>query len=171
VTQLRRALGKEPAQPAASPPHGDEPSVEVRYGTKPHAGLVAGGAVLFGAAYLAVVVTGSALLSSANSQNGQNTFQTCVPSTYNPNCHGNQQIAAGTLLIPFAGPFIAAVAYRDPAWSVTTALVDGAAQVGGLAMMVYAARNPRKVLVYGDRFQVVPYASTASRGLAVVGRF
>jgi hypothetical protein len=171
AAQLRHVLGKEPAQqPAASPAHADDPSIEVRYGSKPHAGLVAGGAVLFGTAYLAAVVTGSAFLSSSNNQNN---FQSCLPSMYyTPNCPpGNQQIAAGTLLIPFAGPFIAALAYRDPAWSINVALVDGTAQIGGLAMMVYAATHPRKVLVYGDRFQVVPYASTASRGLAVVGRF
>jgi hypothetical protein len=169
ATQLRRVLGKEPAQPAASPAPTDDASVEARFEMKPHAGMVAGGAVLFGAAYLGAVATGSAFLSAGN--NLSNT-QSCVPSMYyTPNCHGNQQVAAGTLLIPFAGPFIAALAYRDPTWSINVALVDGVAQLGGLAMMVYAARKPRKVLVYGERFQVVPYAAAAGRGLGVVGRF
>jgi hypothetical protein len=98
----------------------------------------------------------------------------CVTYNYpgvTPCPGGNQQVAGGLLLIPVAGPFLAAVAYRDPTWSVSWSLVDGIAQVGGVAMMAYAARHPRKVPVYGERFELRPYTSRAGGGLQAVGRF
>jgi hypothetical protein len=61
--------------------------------------------------------------------------------------------------------------YRDPAWSINWALVDGVAQIGGVVMMVYAATHPKKVAVVGERFQIVPYAGAGSGGLRAIGSF
>ena len=123
-----------------------DPRVDVRYEMKPSLGLTVGGAVLFGTAYAGAVVTGSIFLAPNNGS--------CVTFAGSPPCPGgNQQVAAGTLLIPVLGPFVAAIAYRDPTWSTAWSLVDGAAQVGGFAMMLYAARHPKKVPVYAERFQ------------------
>jgi hypothetical protein len=66
---------------------------------------------------------------------------------------------------------MAALAYRDPVWSTSWALVDGAAQAGGLAMMLYAAMHPRSVPVYGEAFQLVPFGGRGARGLQAIGNF
>jgi hypothetical protein len=172
IAKLRRLLGKGPPpapQPVMNEPRSEQPPPEVHYEMKPSVGLIVGGSVLFGAAYMGAVVTGSVFLSSSN------TNYSC--STNNPyyasnNCPGgNQQTASGTLLIPVLGPFIAALAYRDPVWSINWALVDGVAQVGGVAMIAYAATHPKKVPVIGEGFQVVPYAGPTGGGLKAVGRF
>jgi hypothetical protein len=75
------------------------------------------------------------------------------------------------LIVPFAGPFMAALAYRDPAWSASWALLDGTAQVGGLAMMILATKHPRTVPVYGETFQLVPFAGPRAQGLQAIGKF
>jgi tetratricopeptide (TPR) repeat protein len=172
VGKLQRLLGKAPP-PAAPPtmaptdPRLEAPPREIKYESKPSVGLIAGGSALFGSAYLGAVVTGSIFLSGNNSN--------CTPYSYggySNNCPGgNQQVASGLLLIPVAGPFLAAIAYRDPAWSINWALVDGVAQVGGVAMIAYAATHPKKVPVYGGRFQILPYAGPSGGGLQASGKF
>ena len=84
-----------------------------RYERKPSRGLTAGGAVLFGAGYLAAVVTGSVFLAAGSNGCASYTIGNQPPVYSCPN--GNLQIASGLLLIPGAGPFLAAFAYRgDP---------------------------------------------------------
>jgi tetratricopeptide (TPR) repeat protein len=180
VGKLRRLLGKELPHPPLtpiSPPTGPTPAAdsrleapppETQYVMKPSLGLVVGGSALFGSAYLGAVVTGSIFLS-----NGNNNYCNSSPSPYyTTSCPpGNQQVASGLLLIPLAGPFLAAFAYRDPAWSINWALVDGVAQIGGVAMIAYAATHPKKVAVTGQRLQVLPYAGPSGGGLRAIGRF
>jgi hypothetical protein len=84
---------------------------------------------------------------------------------------GNAQIASGLLIVPFAGPFMSAFAYRDPSWSIPWALVDGIAQVGGLTMMIWAGKHPRTVPVNGEAFQLLPFVGPGARGLQAVGHF
>ena len=38
-------------------------------------------------------------------------------------------------------------------------------------MMIYAARHPKKVPVYGERFQILPIAGAGRGGLQVSGSF
>jgi hypothetical protein len=169
VTQLKHLLGKDVALPT-NPigPQAEREGADVRWEMKPNMGLMAGGAVLFGAAYAAAVISGSIFLEPSS------TPSYCGTYTYPgaPACPGgNLQISAGTLLIPILGPFIAAFAYRDPPWSVSWALVDGVAQVGGFAMMVYAGQHPRKVPVFAKNVQVLPFGSAHGGGLRAVGTF
>ena len=132
---------------------------------------MAGGAVLFGVAYLSAVVSGSIYLSGGPLELRHDPQQRDSSYFLGP----LPREPAGRRGDP-AHPvrratFISALAYRDPAWSINWALVDGVAQVAGLTMMVYAGTHPRKVPVYGRSFQVLPYGGTGSGGLRAVGRF
>jgi hypothetical protein len=75
------------------------------------------------------------------------------------------------LAVPVAGPFLGALAWREPGWSASWVLLDGTAQVGGLAMMILAATHPRTVPVYGEAFQLVPFGGPGTRGLQAIGHF
>jgi hypothetical protein len=167
VANLQRLTGKVAAAPVAEQKR--ERPAPIRYERKVSRGLMAGGAVLFGAGYLGAVVTGSIFLSAG--------INGCPGYTIGSNppvytcTSGNLQIASGLLLIPGAGPFLAAFAYRDPTWSLNWALVDGIAQAGGLTMMIYAAKHPREVPVQGEAFQLMPLAGRGVGGLQAVGRF
>jgi hypothetical protein len=167
VVKLRHLLGKDPLPAPRSfpgPEPGPEPPRVVHYESKTNAGVMAGGAVLFGAAYLGAVVTGSIFLQP-NSGN-------CYSDPPYSSCPGgNLQVASGMLLIPVLGPFIAAFAYRDPTWSLNWALVDGVAQVGGVAMMAYAATHPKKVPVFSEALTFLPYGGKGTGGLQAIGRF
>jgi hypothetical protein len=165
AAQLKHLLGKDVALPASPVgAQGEKEGFDVRWEMKPNVGLMAGGGVLFGAAYAAAVVTGGIYLEPSNAS--------CYTYQGGPPCpSGNPQVAGGTLLIPILGPFIAALAYRDPPWSVPWALVDGVAQVGGFAMMVYAGQHPKKVPVFAKSVQVLPFGSARGGGLQAVGTF
>jgi hypothetical protein len=145
-----------------------EPRTPTRYVRKTSTGLEVGGAVLFGAGYLGAVVTGALFVSGNNGCSGytigsQPTVYTC------PN--GNAQIASGLLFVPVAGPFMAALAYREPTWSASWALVDGIAQAGGALMIIWAATHPREVPVYDQAFQLAPLAARQGGGVQALGRF
>ncbi len=161
LNTLQRITGA--SQPLA-PQAPAVPSVPVHLELRTNAGLMAGGAVLFGASYLAAIITGSLLL-------GDNSSSSCS-YYYNSSCSaGSLSAASGTLLIPFAGPLIASVVYREPYWSIPWALVDGVGQAGGLAMMIYAAKHPKRVPIYGTNFHLAPYGGAGTAGLVAVGRF
>jgi len=162
-----RSRARSGAQPP--PSKHDEPPAPVQYERKPRTGLTAGGAVLFGLGYAGAVVTGSLFLSSGGNGCASYTIGNQAPVYNCPN--GNVQIASGLLLIPGAGPFLAALAYRETAWSVDWALIDGAAQAGGLLMMIYAAKHPRDVPVCSEALQLAPYGGPHAGGLQAMGRF
>jgi hypothetical protein len=59
-------------------------------------------------------------------------------------------------------------------------MVDGAAQIAGLALIIAGARNRHKVPVYGEgkyrpvygqNFQINPYAGGSGGGLTISGKF
>lgn len=164
-TQLRRLApqlspgagmpGAEQPYPAGAPWLGP-PQLAMRptrFVNQINVGLVAGGAVLLGLAYTGAVVTGSGFIG--NSSSGS---------------RGSIGAAAGTLLIPVAGPFIAALVYRDASWSIPIALIDGVAQAGGLAMIVLGTKYRRRVPVF-ERLQVTPYALAGGGGVVAGGKF
>ena len=47
----------------------------------------------------------------------------------------------GTLLVPIAGPFVSGVLSASYQWAAPWILIDGAAQIAGLAMLVSGARS------------------------------
>jgi hypothetical protein len=164
VARLRQVLGRPqlplrpggPAGPAPGAGPAEASPEGVHFKMKPSAGLIAGGAVLFGAAFVGAVVTGAIFLEPGSGMCGGSNNLLVFNGSASSCSIGNSQVAAGTLLIPVTGPFVAAFAYRDPVWSINWALVDGVAQVGGLTMMIYAATHPNKVPVIGESFLVLP---------------
>jgi hypothetical protein len=160
LAQLRSVTAPVPSREEPPP---------VRYEKKPNRGLMAGGAVLFSLAYAPAMITGTLFVIAGG--NGCSSY-TIGNGPLVWDCpKGNAQIASGLLIVPFAGPFMAALAYRDPSWSIPWALVDGVAQVGGLTMMIWAGKHPRAVPVYREAFQLVPLVGPHTRGLQAIGHF
>jgi hypothetical protein len=77
------------------------------------------------------------------------------------------------LLIPIAGPFISGLMMPSVYWTVPWILVDGAAQVAGLAMAIVGATHKKRVAVIGmdDRLRITPYATADGGGISAIGRF
>jgi hypothetical protein len=169
IAALRRILALPERERAPANEWGAEkPPVEVRWDKKPSPGLMAGGAVLFGAAYLGAVVTATIVHLPGHGndqacQSGYGGSNTCPD--------GSIGAAAWTLLVPVAGPFVSSIVYHAPTWAVTWTLIDGAAQVGGVAMMAYAVKHPKNVPVYASKLLLLPYAGMGAAGLRAVGRF
>jgi hypothetical protein len=170
IVQLRHILGRDtPPPPVAPPPPRFEarPALEnpygndvrmmpVRYETHRDRGLIGGGAALLAAGYAGAVITGSLFLSFNCTDCSNNSVNTA---------------SAGVLLIPVLGPVLSGLIQLSAAWSLPWILVDGAAQVAGLAMIIVGARSVTKVPVYGDRLRVAPFALAGGGGLIVGGRF
>jgi hypothetical protein len=159
VIKLKHAV--EPTPPPQAPMldprmmgYPDLRLVPVRFEMRSDRGLIAGGIVLLSTGYMGALLTGSLMLSFNNSSSS-----------------GPSSTATGTLLIPVLGPFISGFAYLNSAWSIPWMMVDGAAQVAGLAMIIAGAKSKRKVPVFSDRLRVSPYATWDGGGVAVTGRF
>lgn len=157
----------EPARPAPPTPPAPGPRlglggtdgvhlVPVRYVLRADRGLIGGGAALLASGYVAATIAGSLFLTIGDSSNDSS---------------GSLSTAGGVLLIPVLGPFISAFIYRNPTWALNWTLVDGAAQVAGLAMIIAGARSKHKVPVFSEKLKMLPYASSQGGGLTVTGRF
>jgi hypothetical protein len=160
--QLAQLVPPPPAQvpaPALTLPPGyvlQPVKLELRHDR----GLIGGGIGLLTAGYAAALITGSIFASFGNNGSG-----------YSSDSKGDLAAAGGTLIIPVAGPLISAFLYRDVVWSVPWALIDGGAQVAGLAMIIAGARVTKKVPVFSDRLRLAPYATNGGGGLLASGRF
>ncbi len=159
IVALRRFM---PAPPQADLRYRlDSPDIKlapVRYEMRSHRGMLGWGISLLSVGYAAAFMSGVtfAIVGGGSSSND--------PS-------GNLAAAGGTLIIPVIGPFISSLVFRNAAWSVPWALIDGAAQVTGLALTIVGARTKRKVAVLADRFKIGPYATPDGGGLTVSGKF
>lgn len=86
---------------------------------------------------------------------------------------GDLGVGAGMLLIPVVGPVLSAATYREPAWAIPWAIIDGSAQLAGLAMMIAGgslearARKGR----WPQGLRLLPYGGAGASGLALSGRF
>jgi hypothetical protein len=136
-------------------------TISMHYETHHDRGLIAGGVTLLGTAYAGAFITGSIILDE-NDRNSMNGYTSSNPT---PN-----SAAAGTLLIPVLGPIVSAFCYLHPSWSLPWLMVDGAAQVGGLAMIIVGARIKRKVPVL-DRLNFAPYGTADGGGMRISGKF
>jgi hypothetical protein len=126
--------------------------------TRPRRGLVIAGVIVFGSGYLlsildAPLVTGFSSLT------------------------GNTNPSVGALFVPGVGPFIEIGQLADATWTPFL-LLDGLAQLGGIAMIIAGVNVPKTVLVpneYGAspgfRFSFVPIAAPGRQGLGLVGTF
>jgi hypothetical protein len=133
--------------------------VPVHFEERHNRGLIAGGVTLLATGYAAAFITGSIFAAIGSNDSG-----------YNSSSDGSLAAGGGTLLIPVLGPFISAFTFREVAWSVPWALIDGTAQVAGLAMIIAGARQKHKVPVFG-KVDILPYGGANGGGLMVSGRF
>jgi hypothetical protein len=148
--------GARRAPPRAVAPGAMMPPLQVHYEVRKDRGLIAGGITLLATGYFAAVLTGSLELGT----NGCSDF-----------CGGPSSAASGTLLIPILGPFISGFIFLNWVWTAPWILLDGAGQVAGLAMIIAGARAKIKVPIYGERFNVRPFALLGGGGVIVSGRF
>lgn len=121
-------------------------------------GLIAGGAALFTAAYLPALITGSFFLQDSLGSSFARDVET-------------QRNASGTLLVPVIGPFVSSLIWREAVWSINWALVDGAAQVGGVVMMALGIYSNRKLPPPLVGLRVTPLRTNSVTGLTLSGAF
>jgi len=115
-------------------------------------GLIIGGGVTLGVAYLLTVATGG--LDSALSQ------------------FGSSHRSAAPAFVPVLGPFLEMG--QDHSGGQLAWVVLGLAQTAGALMLVSGLNNPRTILVRNDRLRVTsiaPLVAPGASGLSVVGRF
>ncbi len=132
-------------------------------------GLMVGGSVMFGVSYLAAFLSGTLLFGdnyhcSTYTYSGQSGYY-----TDNNNC----KIATGFLLVPGIGPIISGLVTPSVYWSIPWIFVDGAAQLGGLAMMIIAAHSNHTLSKKTGiaNLSILPHTSATSSGIAIAGRF
>ncbi len=143
---------------AAIPP-GYEPDTRVRKG------LLIGGLVTFGVAWLGSAAAASYLIE--RDEYDDRTFHVGDDS-------GEDYPAAAPLYVPVIGPFVA-IGTMQPNKQITAALVaDGVVQMGGLAMALAGLIAQEQVLVRSKTASVavVPTASPqGDGGLSLIGSF
>ena len=111
--------------------------------TRVRKGLVVGGAVLFGTTYLL-----SALIAAVSTDVCNSNIGPCQ--------------SASTLFIPGVGPFIALGPNGGSATGDFFLVLDGLAQIGGLAMFTIGLASPKTVLVRNDLgYDSAPHLSLA----------
>jgi hypothetical protein len=115
-------------------------------------GLIIGGSVTLGAAYLTTVFTGA--LAAALS-----TFS-------------SSHMSVGPAFVPVLGPFLEMG--QDHSGGQLSWAVLGLAQTAGALMLVSGLNSPRTILVRNDRLNVtsiMPLIVPGASGLSVMGRF
>lgn len=128
----------------------------MRYELRANWKLIGGGIGLLSASYTAALITGSLFASfTSNLNSGQ----------------GDLRGAGGALIVPVAGPFISGLVFRDWVWSTTWILVDGLAQVSGLAMIIVGAKDRVQRLVPVTRAQILPWTGPGVVGITAAGVF
>jgi hypothetical protein len=108
--------------------------------------LIAAGSVLLGSGYAAALTLGALTLNSSDG---------CGASILNA--------SSATLMVPVLGPFISSPLSGSLAWALPVALVDGVAQVAGLALIIHGARSEQ-------RLALTPILGANSLGLGISGR-
>jgi len=135
--------------------------------TRPGHGLLIGGATLFATAYSAAAISGGAFAVYGGQVTSYN-----YNGGFNGNTdYGNSKTAGGLLFIPFLGPFLSAIADRDPTWVGPWVAVDGGMQLLGLCMMIASRYSPETIRVLAKVPRISPYASATGGGATLALRF
>jgi hypothetical protein len=128
-------------------------------------GFIVAGAVLLPVAYAGGFVLGAL----------GNGLQ-CAPDA----CPGGSPSASyAPLLVPVVGPFIELFEPGVAGFTRAVSAIDGFAQVGGLAMLIYGIASPTTVLVKGGEasrggafeLSLAPVVGPGRQGMGVVGTF
>jgi hypothetical protein len=129
--------------------------------TRTRRGLVIAGVVVFGSAYLLSMLDAPLVNWSSFS--------------FTSNMNTNASV--GALFVPGVGPFIEIGQLADATWTPLLVL-DGLAQLGGIAMIVVGLNAPKTVLVPnqvvaspGFEFSFAPIVTPSMQGLGLVGTF
>jgi hypothetical protein len=126
---------------------------------RPNRGMMSAGLTLLLTSYAAAFFSGV-------------TFAVLGNGPYNNNSSGSLAAGGGVLIIPIVGPFVSGMVFRELAWALPWALVDGAIQVTGLALTIAGAKQKKKVAVLAsDRVRLSPWASSDGGGFTLSGRF
>lgn len=147
------------AVPSAGP---TLPLQPVRYERRASGGLIGGGIAILSAGYTPALLFASMGTGLFSGSGSKSTLRTAV---------------GWSLAVPVAGPFLSALLSLGDtrtfgaSWIVPWVLLDGAAQVAGLAMIIGGARSKREVPVLGLNLKVMPYSQPGGGGVAVLGRF
>lgn len=120
--------------------------------------LIAGGATLFSAGYLAALITGSIYLDKSQGSSFSRDLST-------------ERNSAGTLMIPVIGPLVSSLIYREPVWAINWTLVDGIAQMGGVVMMAVGIASNRRLPAPLVGLQLAPVRTSTLTGLTLGGSF
>lgn len=169
VRQLRTArAGMPPAAPAVTQEAPAAPlSLSVPAAPRRRTGLLWGGVALWTAAYLPAAITGIAYGAAYDPR-----YNTLVLGA---RVHDSALDGAFySLLIPVGGPFLSAILFplsnrnagQAMVWSMTWSLLDGAAQIAGLAMTVAGARRGAP-----PRLSLAPFTHPGGSGVAMSGSF
>jgi hypothetical protein len=131
-----------------------------------------GGSVLFGLGYAAAFFTGTMMLG-LGACNNSSSYSYDSSYNYNPAAKTQCQAANGMLLVPVVGPVIGGLITPSVYWTVPWLFVDAAAQIGGVAMMIMAAKSNSALGKKGPltALQVLPKLSPSSAGVTLAGRF
>jgi hypothetical protein len=118
-------------------------------------GLVIAGSATLGAMYLLTFFVGLVAVAIDEGVSGDD----------------NSEFAS--LFIPVAGPFVGIATIRPSSSGMALLALDGAAQAGGLAMLIggLAARETILVRNRAIEVRVAPVMGSTQQGIGLVGRF
>lgn len=151
----QRAIERGAVRESDAPP--GTTMVPVRMVRRENKSLVAGGLAVFLVHYVPAVICGITFLIFDGLEGGTS---------------GHLGLASGFLFVPVAGPFVSALTYRNPVWSLPWALVDGMGQVAGVAMMALGAKDVRDVpelVAPLSRLRLAPFVVPSGTGPAPSG--
>ena len=147
------------AGPSAGP---TLPLQPVRTERRANGGLIGAGIAILSAGYTPALLFASIGTGLFSGSGSKSTLRSAV---------------GWSLAVPVAGPFLSALLSLGDtrtfgaSWIMPWVLLDGAAQVAGLAMIIGGARSKREVPVLGLQLKVTPYSQPGGGGVAVLGRF
>jgi hypothetical protein len=167
---LRLLTQPEAAVPAAAMPMPPAPPgyyaqlqpVPLRYEMRSNKSLIAGGSALLATSYFAATIAASVFVGIGTESS----------SSFGSSSRLNYTAGGGVLFIPILGPFISAGVVPQATWATTWTMIDGAAQVAGLAMIIAGVRDKKKTPVYAsDKLRFAPFSTGSGGGFTVSGRF
>jgi hypothetical protein len=129
--------------------------------------LMVGGSILFGFGYAGAFLTGTMYLGLGACSNYSYNY---TGSTTNQSC-----VAANSLLlVPIVGPVIGGLVQPSVVWTIPWLFIDGAAQIGGLAMMIASAKSNHALNQKSSplaNLHLLPYSTPTQSGITLAGRF
>ena len=148
----------QPYNPPAAQGYSPAPQGTLRYVNRRQTGLIVGGAVTLGGAWLVSVGIATLAASQTTGYSTSLDFSETWP-----------------LLLPIVGPWIQMkFTGSGPYTDITNTflVLDGVVQAGGLAMLIAGVATHQRVAIYAKNgIQLTPLLLSGSSGMLVSGRF